>query len=527
MKIFIKLAALLCFTTACNPTRQLQAEPQLKIKTDVVQPEAFVVSSKIPGDVNIKKKDKFTKAGKFPLVQRLFDEYSWRAFIALNWPTDKHGKPKKSLEDKGVPFWTTYSEAYEIFKLDGSKPDPYGATRVTPPPITSDDLPNVGTDKLSSQAYRLLHQVNATTNLNILDEVNQAFSSPLWDQNGNIVHYEVLVNKVEYDYLLKNQLYNIQGQVAFFKKNGAAQFPSGTYGGTEGAIEIKLAWKTLTKDDIKSRYFTQKAMVVQGSPPRWTEVLVGLVGMHISQKTKSSPQWIWSTFEHVDNLRVNDYAAFGPDAENHPKVPSFNDPGCEYCPTNTVPTPDTKGALRTQVTRVVPIPKATESYNRQIQALLAQQGSVLQYYELVNTQWPTEPSSPPASISSYPDNITNKSGGKPTPVFLVNTTMETYFQGGAAGTKVNLVVDDNDPVSIPSTNGGNVPLNFAEGFCISVGDECGNAGKQLVLSTESCMGCHSSAPIATSISDTGVVTWGSQLSADFSWLLKQKAQLQK
>ena len=30
--------------------------------------------------------------------------------------------------------------------------------------------------------------------------------------------------------------------------------------------------------------------------------LVGLVGLHIVQKTKSRPQWIWSTFEQVDNV---------------------------------------------------------------------------------------------------------------------------------------------------------------------------------------------------------------------------------
>ena len=31
-------------------------------------------------------------------------------------------------------------------------------------------------------------------------------------------------------------------------------------------------------------------------------VTLGLVGLHIVHKTDSEPQWIWSTFEHVNNV---------------------------------------------------------------------------------------------------------------------------------------------------------------------------------------------------------------------------------
>ncbi|HET9954565.1 MAG TPA: hypothetical protein VFQ61_08670, partial [Polyangiaceae bacterium] len=165
-------------------------------------------------------------------------------------------------------------------------------------------------------------------------------------------------------------------------------------------------------------------------------------------------------------------------------------------------------------------------------------GSALQYYELINTQWPTDPSAPPADIQDYPSNITNKSGGKPTPVFLINAVMETYFQGGASSAngagkpeQVHLSVNEDGSAGspgydVPSTNGGNTPLDFAEGFCRSVGANCGDAAGKLVLSTESCMGCHSSAGIAKAAPSTagGTYQFASQLSADFSWLLQQKAQ---
>ena len=522
------LITLLALSFACTSGNAKPDHDHKKVSK--LKPETFF-SAEIPGDVDTKKQTRLTEAGKFALVQRLFDEYSWKAFVALNWPLDDKGRPNKYLKDMGTPQWATYSESYEVFKSDGSKPDPYGEVRRSYPPInTEDDLPSVGQDILRSHKHRILYQVSALTGLNILDEVNQAFSSPLWDQNGNLVHYEVLLNKVEYDYILKNELYNLQGQVAFYKKHGKVQFPSGSYAKKVGAIELKLAWKILTDKDIESRYLTQDAAIVVGKPPQWKTVRVGLVGMHISQKSESSPQWIWSTFEHVDNLRVDAHAVFGADGASHPKVPSFNNSECEYCPTNVVPQPDAKGVRRTQVSRVVPIPKATEQYNRKMQNMLAEKQSVLQFYELVNTQWPTDPSASPAKVDSYPDNITNKSGGKPTPVFLINSTMETYFQGGASapdsGT-VQLVINKGTPITIPSTNGGNVPLEYAEGFCATIEENCSKSGHKLVLTTESCMGCHSSASIAIDVDDQGNYKFGDALLADFSWLLQQKAKPKK
>lgn len=489
----------------------------------------------LPPDVDTAEQARLTADGKYPLVQRLFDELSWQSFIALNWPLTAGGQPAARLTDEGTLLWETYSESYEVFKPDGSPPDPYGAPRQTLPAITDAGLPNSGSDVLPAQQHRVLHNISAVDSLDVVDEVNQAFSSPLWDQNGNAVHYEVLMNQPEYDYIAQNELYNLQGQVAFAAANGGVvQLPSGRFGTSDlGAIEVKLAWRILTPDDIPARYLVRRAFIIVEGPVRWQEVSVGLVGMHISHKTVSSPQWIWSTFEHVDNLNVDSFAAFGPDAADHPKRPSFYDPDCEYCPVNVVPKADANGVLKTQVSRTVPIPKATQAYNAEVQALLRSAGSPLQYYELINTQWPTEPTAPPAATYSYPENITNKSGGRPTPVYLINSTMETYFQsgasksGGANSSDVYLVVGDYPRVSIPSTNGGNTPLQFAEGYCDSLNPpgDCREAASQLVFSTESCMGCHSSAFIYTSGSGPSAsgYTGGNSLSGDFSWLFSQKA----
>lgn len=482
------------------------------------------LSPTLPADVNIAEKKKLEAVQNFAGVQRLFDEVSWQSFVALNWP-HQNGRPAPSINGKGDLYWSTYAESYEVFKADGSVPDRYDRARTSLPPVATSALAG-----LNDPNARVLFNLSSTRGVNVLDEVNQAFAGPLWDQNGNMVHYEILLNRDEYDFVRNNTLYNLQGQVAYAAGHEQkVVFPHGSNnGGAIGAIELKLAWRILTATDIRSRYLSSDAYILTGNPAHWEKVVVGLVGMHIAHKTESSPQWIWSTFEHVDNLEVNDFAAFG-HTKALPASPSFNDPGCEWCPVNVTPTADSKGVTRTQVTRVTPIPKATQALNAKWQATLAANKSPLQYYELINTQWPTDPSSPPAAKDQFPDAISNKSGGNPTPVFLVNSVMETYFQGGAGSAGVTTVtIQDEHGNQIPyafnvaADNGGNTSARAMPGAVW-------NSPRDSVFATESCMGCHFSATISVSGSgpDPSKYSAGADLSGDFSWLLSQKAQPKK
>lgn len=494
-------------------------------QSDDVAAAASRFSPTLPLDISIAEKKALEEKGNFPGVQRLFDELSWQSFVALNWPY-VGSKPAPTLTAKGDLFWSTYAESYEVFKSDGGAPDPYDRERTSLPPIAA----TAKLAGLSDPDARLLFGLSSTRGLNILDEVNQAFAGPLWDQNGNMVHYEILLNRDEYDFIKANTLYNLQGQVAYAGKNdNKVIFPIGSNAsGKTGAIEVKLAWRILIASDIKSRYLSSDAYIQTGTPPQWQKVTVGLVGMHIAHKTESSPQWIWSTFEHVDNLEVNDFAAFGHTA-TLPASPSFNDPGCEWCPVNVPPSADAKGVLKTQVSRVTAIPKATRALNAQWQSRLAANNSPLQYYELINTQWPTDPSAPPAPKDKFPDTISNKSGGKPTPVFLVNSVMETYFQGGAnsAGT-TTVTIQDAQGKNVPYTfdivahNGGNTSARAMPGASSITPTNS-------ITAIESCMGCHFSASLYVSGTGTDATKYvtGGDLSGDFSWLLSTKAQPKK
>ena len=114
--------------------------------------------------------------------------------------------------------------------------------------------------------------------------------------------------------------------------------------------------------------------------------------MHIGHKSKSSPQWIWSTFEQVDNLDVDPVA--------HPKLkPSFFDPDCPICVPNQEPSKNNNGewqtSPKTQAVRAIPIPNDKRDLNVEAQSVFAKFGSPLQYYQLIDTQWPTDPAAAP------------------------------------------------------------------------------------------------------------------------------------
>jgi hypothetical protein len=442
----------------------------------------------VPYDVDIPLKTQLDSAKKFAEVQLLFDILSWESFVAVCWPVGPDGKPLAKLADDGKPSFTLWRTDEDVFAGGAAGPLAWGEKRVSR--LFADKGVPAG-----ERVVRLLSSVGG--DLNARQDVAQAFSYPLWDQNGNMVRYEIFLNSEEFEYLERNKLYTIAGQVEFSEKNNAVQFPSGDAAKKKvGAVDLKLAWKVLGKDDLPERFLVTEAYILTGADSKPTKAKLGLVGMHISHKTVSSPQWIWSTFMHVDNLQTNALET----VDGKPLRPLFDNPGCETCPANQPATktpPYEDGRTPTQVLQLVPIPKATQELNRFVQGVLREQGSVLRHYELLNTQWPTDPSArpTPGGPGTAPGSITNKSGGKPTPVYLTNPVLETYFQAGnqkASQQEEGKVTDD-----------------------------------QIVFGTESCTGCHSSAPVAVGfkvVNGKKVPQWGGQLSGDFSWLLRTKAK---
>jgi len=192
--------------------------------------------------------------------QEPFDRFAWRNFVALNWP-NKTGGVK----------WDAYLPVDQVFPQK-SKPN-----CVVP--------------------ERKLH----------ITRFLQTSGRPLIDRRGNYVVYDIHLNKVAADYIVTNQLHQSEGQ----KKVQRVNFPSGILEpAKEGAVFIKTAWMVV---DGSQDFYTKDAVIEVKAEDSLTDrplclnVRLGLVGMHIVQKTTigMGDHWIWSTFEHVNNVPLS------------------------------------------------------------------------------------------------------------------------------------------------------------------------------------------------------------------------------
>ena len=402
---------------------------------------AIVLSPKIPGDAQFGSlPPNATNEEKLLDIQGDFDIYSWNTFIALNWPPgpDGNGDPNKTIGQNGDndTVWEHYRNVDDVFLPGGAKPSYNGPTSV-PTQCKANYKPGM----------KIISQVGKTPT--VLTAFSQPFNTgPLIDQYGNYTRYEILVNKPMFDYILQNTLYSKAGQKVF---SGAVKFPCGVLNGPEGAIMVKAAWKVIDPAD-KNRFHTQTVLVYSPAsqnpkyPAACSTKTMGLVGLHIGHKTNSGAQWLWSTFEHVDNAPSEADVASGKLKAKY----NYYDPKCpaSKCPPNQVPprpwNPTQVSSFHNQVVRMNMFKgnefAFTSAAARNADALKLLLGvsssSVWQNYELISTMWPTNTGQCQASPG---DPL-----GTPAPNFLANTTLETYIQGMVPNVSSNCIECHNN-----------------------------------------------------------------------------------
>ena len=356
-------------------------------------------------------------------LQRGFDFYSWLTFIALNSPADGKviGQGPRPGGD-AMTEWElvkNYRPLADVMLPLGAKPT--WGTRIVPPACQNLDGPGKIVVVIGEETW------------------NQPFKTgPLIDQDGHYALFDILMNKVMFDFIDTNGLYSKQGQEA--SQLNPIQFPEGANDGTSknpgpgqmGAVMVKVSWRILdpAKDDLK-RYHTADALLFFPGPPHTLqgptciERKLGMIGFHVGHKTKFAPQWVWSSFEQIDN--VPDAA----DIKNKTLLPrySFYNAACDVqkCPLNQTPPdpwpPNTSlkfhdPAFHSQIVREDTLPPFTADIaelNKSFRGLV--KGTVWENYMLLATQWPS-------NASSKVDPT-----GAPAPTYLANTTLETYSQG--------------------------------------------------------------------------------------------------
>jgi hypothetical protein len=347
----------------------------------------------------------------------LFYNYSWRSFIALNWPAAigaaNRGQPDRTKafgDASGPRVWTTWKSRYEIFQPGGTKPTDWASYEGQNP-----CGPGFANDVVTLSSF------GAFGDFNQADFALSKLGSPLVAQNQTYVRYEVRANEPEFNSIVGKEWY-IASKLP--TRETFASF-------NNDSTSIKAAWRILTDKDtpaIRARYYVvPKAQVFDVVSGKCTAQDIALVGLHIVTKTADRPQWIWSSFEHVDNV---------PGQTTEPTPPtgvpfSFNDARrpqtlspAQQPPAISNSNPPVADPSPMQVVRQRAIDPKAMAMNEAYWNLPEIKGTVWQNYMLVMTQWPS------GSVLPSPDNA-----GLPEPdgsYTLANTTMETYFQSSRA-----------------------------------------------------------------------------------------------
>lgn len=374
-----------------------------------------------------------------------FDYFSWESFIALNWPAAKGARGVPDQPDNSGTFfnaapgtpvvWGTYKDVFELFGQKDQRPTPWESYAMPVNPCPNGE----------AGQKTLIFMTKGDTPLM---QTSQAFSFPLIDQRGNYVYYDIRYDQAQYNFIRGQDndptswLYLLKNLSAKENVKTGVQMPMSTTTPSNvlGSIMVKAAWRIKSGKDDASRYYVTTAQLYNPQTQTCTPTPMLLVGLHIAHKVDPFTEWVWSTFEHVDNVPPD--AAASPQPSPPPNGYSFNNGtgapatprGYSYKPPpapTTSPTTTPTPLVPVQVTRINPIPDtpqgaSTRDFNAYYQQLL--KGTVWQYYQLVVTQWPFQPGLD-GFVLMQNGGVYPRDAGAAFPVNgAVNTTMETYFQ---------------------------------------------------------------------------------------------------
>ena len=209
--------------------------------------------------------------------------------------------------------WETFKEASEVFQTNALPPTAWTATRTLPAAFGATQ--KRGNLKATSRfGLKGLYGTSKFAGGPALDltEFSEAAPNGAWLtaqalMKNHLTLFEKRMNEDEFNYVVSNRLYNAANQAPFALTNGI-NLPDGSAAflsyGTVGAIEIKGAWIELDDPTLWPLFKISQAYVSYPTTNGMTVprlATVGLVALHIIRKTPNAQQFVWSTFEHVNN----------------------------------------------------------------------------------------------------------------------------------------------------------------------------------------------------------------------------------
>jgi hypothetical protein len=368
------------------------------------------LTSALPPDVCIP--DGFTG-----IALDYFDDLSWREFAALVWParSGRRGVPDAApISAAGPRVFETYKALWEIFPADGGSPEPsfdrYGPTSNNPCDRTS--------------AFGDLTIGSASG----IDDIGQAgigaLDPPIVAQNGRYVRTLTLFNRTAFDYIVRNRFFlrrELPAVPSPRPPRPVIDFPM-------GSVAVKTSWVDVADlpAALVQRMYTRTANLKPAGGGACAVRTIGLLGLHVAQKTPSRPQWVWSSFEQKDLVppKWADWpGAFVLNDGRGTSMPAQN----PLSLTALAPEP----ARPFNVTRDAGAPILTDTELTSFGYQHAFAGTPWAYYRLVVTQWPRLEGNQtlpiPAGVDGSVDNTFPGTGAFSA---FANVTMETFDQKG-------------------------------------------------------------------------------------------------
>ena len=250
------------------------------------------------------------------------DKFAWDIFVQINHPADEkagRGIPDKTkaVGDPGLcgtspckVVWETWKNARnEIFLANGEDPkgwdEPEPKIQIIPMP-----------PKFDPPKIKVIKEMDKGRDP---DNLIQTKFDPSFDPQGNL-NNETRMNKAAFEFVVNNRLHYVEGQECFHDAGKKIVFP-------QEAMEIKAQWRLLgdvgkVGKDVLNRYHWA---VYNGK-------IFGLSGLHIT--TKDVPNWLWATFEQVDNpvpeLPDVDRSGYPSSSQGRPLPPVLKNTKWEY-----------------------------------------------------------------------------------------------------------------------------------------------------------------------------------------------------
>jgi len=535
------------------------------------------ISSAVPADI---------AGGAFNASLSQAATFSWEQMIAMNWAVAMdgeqvpvRGRPAPADQSQtvnlGAPrVWETLRSKSEVFPGTGA---PHGAElgpdadfgydrpplyRYDPAAVGSYDEiePGVVPACVTKDADAPTPWIELSESYEVGPEQMFAGMAPYESKDNRLdrqrLLFAVMIDRSTYDYVVRHGWLDggnpgttvpAQATAKYLAEHQEAPPPGSAdlVSFPEGSLEIKSAWRRLSESERRSgRFFTSLARGYQAQDPTasyggkrgnadypcYVDSFWGLVGIHLKTRTPSAPSYVWSTFEHVDNLvdetgtRMEDPSGRyigNPDvADTDPAITARNavaadpptpetiqkmwpatadaEPGKRLYYRNKSGTPTTQGIIavnRREHAIAEPVAAVNKAAHQAIRQFLSEDGNrglipeTLLNYRLVGVQW--RPANKPVPGEDVkPDPIQKDEVLRyPSIYYLSNLTMETShrLQNFSGTVQAHLpppnqnlgvqdLVTDFDPRGIPLTN--------------VVNASPGSSEQSPLYNMGGCMGCH-------------------------------------